>query len=54
MKISNDKQHLACATSAGVKIYDLSHDADMANVNFPFRKNKLIESRKQISHILLM
>jgi hypothetical protein len=33
MKISNDKQHLACATSAGVKLYDLAHDADMANVS---------------------
>ena len=39
MKISNDKQHLACATSAGVKIYDLSHDADMANVNFFSQKD---------------
>jgi WD40 repeat protein len=40
MKISNDKQHLACATSAGVKLYDLSHDADMANKsNFAYPAN---------------
>ena len=40
MKISNDKKYLACGTSAGVKLFDLSHDADMANKsNFAYPAN---------------
>ena len=32
MEISNDKLNLACATTQGVKLYDLSPEADLANV----------------------
>lgn len=33
MEISDDRLNLACATSSGVKLYDLHPDASLANVN---------------------